>query len=464
MLVERWASLVVPDDLTAFQYSGDRLITNPALAAWVVVPTWEYGVLRALAIGDDAGSVVAALSTQFDESPPAAQMRLERTLARYLLAWIIYLPDGIPSLVPPEQRLQTVYYAITEGCNLRCPYCYASAAKARPGELATHEAADLIDQAADMGAEEFIFTGGEPMLRPDLFELAARSRDRGLRTNLITNGTVIKTAEIADRVASHFSVVTVSIDGGTPEIHERTRGRGTFRSVSRALRLLNDAGVEPKINHVVGPNNVDHLDDLVTFLSAYRIRQTRMVFHAPLGRGLHDGQDLGWNNYRRIHEFSWGSPRAKVVLPDGPRFTKPCAIKGNCGFGGREIYVNSSGEVFPCKVVAEPQQRAGSLRDRSLREMWALPVFERLRKMSVTTLQGCRDCYVRGACGGGCRAHHAGYSGDLEISAERFCRILRHMIVTNMWAGSGVTGEALLEPSGSAYLPLRIKDGTPVAA
>ena len=457
MLVDRWHELVVPTDLTAFQSGGSWLVTNPALAGWLRVDDDEYRTLGRLVAARASGGAPAALT--FGVSDSAARLRLEKTLARFVLNWIVYLPEHVPEIPAPAPQLRTTYYAITEGCNLRCPYCYAAALGPRANELSTAEAIDLIDQVADMGAQEFIFTGGEPTLRFDLFQVAARSRERGMRTNIITNGTRVKTAAFARRVAEHFDIVTVSVDGGSAAVHERTRGRGTFRVLERALALLNQAGVQPKINHVVGANNVAHLDETMTFLGRYQTREVRVLNHAPLGRGLEDGQDLDWENYLQVHTFACG-PGARRLIADGPRLPKPCSIRGNCGLGGTEIYVNSVGDVYPCKLLTNPAQRAGNLRDAALSELFQAPVLAGLRATSVRSFAGCETCYVRGVCGGGCRAYHAGYSGDLTINSERFCRTLRHMTISQLWIASGLDPAALRDRNASAYAPVRV--GHPV--
>ena len=101
-----------------------------------------------------------------------------------MLNWIAYLPGREPQVRAEEPPLKLVYYAITDGCNLRCPYCYASSEKPLPGELSTAESLDLVDQAAEMGATTMIFTGGEPMLRKDLFQIVEHALSRGLAANI----------------------------------------------------------------------------------------------------------------------------------------------------------------------------------------------------------------------------------------------------------------------------------------
>ncbi|WP_116209271.1 StsB family radical SAM/SPASM domain sactipeptide maturase [Streptomyces olivoreticuli] len=451
-LLEQWDELVVPEDLVYFRNSEGHeghLVTNPELAAWCLLTAPELKVLQALAqpgAGLPQGTAPA---------------EAERTLARVILKFIVYLPGRRPKVRPPDPQLSTVYYAITDGCNLRCPYCYASSEKCLPGELSTEESLDLMDQIAAMGVRTVIFTGGEPMLRKDLFRVAEYARGLGLAVNVISNGTLIRRPETARRISGIFHTVTVSMDGGTAETHEQTRGRGTFARTARGLRLLNDAGVIPTINHVVTPDNVDVLDKLCEFAADLKIRQVRLMYHSDLGRAASDEYDFGWTEFQKIEEFIWTNPMAKNLLPDGPKGAKPCSIKGNCGMGGNEIYVNSLGDVYPCKLVTKPLHRAGNVRHQRLADLFTSPLLENLRGSNVFSgenLRDCRHCYIRAACGGGCRAYHMAETGDIHRNGRHLCRILRRSMITNWWVAAGATGRQLAEHRDEMFRPLLVRD------
>lgn len=447
-LLEQWDTLAVPDDLVYFldPDSGKRLVANPELAAWCALTEAETGVLQALARHGTS---------------PADARTTEQTLAKLVLKWIVYLPGRKPRVRQSEPALRLVYYAITDGCNLRCPYCYASSEKCLPGELTTEESLGLVDQIADMDTSTLILTGGEPMLRKDFFTVAEHARDRGLTVNMITNGTMIRTAATAQRIADIFTTVTVSVDGGTAELHEKTRGKGTFRRTAHGLNLLNEAGVVPVINHVVTPDNVDALDEVSRFVAGLKVRRVRLMNHSDLGRAASDGYDFGWTEFQKVQRFMWTNPRAAALLPDGPRASKPCSITGNCGMGGTEIYINSLGDVYPCKLVTKPVHQAGNVRHRPLSELFASPVFADMRRNSVfegENLSDCRRCYIRAACGGGCRGYHMAESGDIHQNGRHLCRVLRHSMVTNWWRAIGATGAQLLDHQDEMLRPRLVAD------
>ena len=151
MLVDTLSAESVPDDLVYFRDGARHLVVNPELGAWKLLDATELDVLRRLATGRPL--------------PHGGDARDERVLATLVMSWLVYLPDRRPALRQVDAPLNMVYYAITDGCNLRCPYCYASSEKRLPGELDTAASLDLVDQIAGMGAELVVFTGGEPMLR-----------------------------------------------------------------------------------------------------------------------------------------------------------------------------------------------------------------------------------------------------------------------------------------------------------
>jgi radical SAM protein with 4Fe4S-binding SPASM domain len=456
-LSDAWADLVVPEDLVYFRCRDRNLVANPALAAWTTLDGGEMAILRALARGPAAPPAPPAAA-----AAAAAAAAVERTLAKLVLHWLVYLPGRVPQVRAPEPTLQLVYYAITDGCNLRCPYCYASSARRLPGELAHEESIGLVDQIAALGARVLIFTGGEPMLRKDLFRVAAYARSRGLRVNMITNGTRILTGSIARQIADLFDEVTVSLDGGTAETHEPTRGKGSFALTARGLGLLNAAGVVPTINHVVTSDNVDLVDQFAAFIAGLKVRKVRLMSHTEIGRGVGDGMRFTYDDYMTVQRFTWTHPLADKMLTDGPKAAaRPCSIRGNCGLGGNEIYVNSLGDVYPCKLITDRPHKAGNIREQRLADIFASPVLADLRGSSVfhgTNLQDCQRCYIRGACGGGCRAFHAAQSGDIKRNSRAHCRILRHSMVSSMWQASGYSSADLMNHQQDMMTPRLVRD------
>lgn len=263
------------DDLVSFQFEDDYLIVNPRRAAFRRLSQPEFAVIKECIVSPEqiTGVFVA------EDAHTAA------ILAQLVLAGVLEPSTSVdPAKDTHESPLRMLYFACTDGCNLRCPYCYVSSTKKLNGELETAEAKALIDDARDLGAQVVAFTGGEPLLRRDLFELAAYASGLGLRCNIITNATLISGPRKAHQVAEAFDVVTISLDGGIAERHDETRGQGTFERTRRALGLLNAQGIKPLINHVVTNENIEHLGEMAALVSTIEVRKIRLMNHTDLGR------------------------------------------------------------------------------------------------------------------------------------------------------------------------------------
>jgi radical SAM protein with 4Fe4S-binding SPASM domain len=459
-LADSQALFDVPEDLTYFVHDGDYLVVNPEVGARCVLTASEFGVLRTLA------GLRAAAEPGGERPVPSAALppthETERALAKLILNWIVYFNRNRPVVKVEEAPLNYAYYAITDGCNLRCPYCYASSEKCLPGELDTAESLDLVTQIAEMGGRTLVFTGGEPMLRKDLFQIVEHANASGLESAIITNATMIRSAKTAERFAELFDRVTVSMDGGTAETHDRTRGKGAFAKTHKALRLLNDAGVAPAIYHIVTSDNIDELEDFAVFLDGIQTGGVRLMNHNDLGRGVDDAYDFGWQDHLRVQELVWTSPVAGQLKPDGPKPVSPCSVKGNCGMGGNEIYINSLGDVYPCKLITGKAEHAGNIRQKPLREIFASPVLGAMRRSTVyggEFHEDCAKCYIKSNCGGGCRASHMSESGDPRRNSRHLCRILRHGVTTQLWQEAGVSRAELAAKNMEMTVPRLVSTG-----
>lgn len=448
-IADQIAGLTVPEDIVVFRTATRRFALNAHLASWVLLTPEQDDLLSALARGDRPDGLFPT------------KRELDKALAHLVLNFLVYMPGWQPGDITPRIKLKVVYYAITDGCNLRCPYCYDSSERKLPGQLNTAESMSLMEQIAEAGAATVVFTGGEPMMRRDLFDVARHARKQGLNVNIITNGTYIRNAEIAETMAELFQRITVSMDGGTRERHEATRGKGTFAKTMKGLQLLNDAGVRPVINHVVTSDNVDSMGEIAALGERFKIKHVRVQHHSDLGRGAEDHLGFEWADYLKTDRFMWTEPLSEHLLDDSIKAIKPCGVKGNCGMGGNEIYVNSLGNVYPCKLVTGLGDLAGNVRAKPLKELFQAPNMTALRESTVfggDVHTDCSRCYIKAACGGGCRAFHMARSGDLRRNSRALCRMLRHSQISTIWRALGAD-LALIEDPG-AFVPIRPHDGS----
>lgn len=179
-----------------------------------------------------------------------------------------------------------VVWNVTRRCNLHCMHCYSdSHDREYPGELTTEEGKHLLDDLAAFGVPTVIFSGGEPLIRPDVFELAAYAGHQGLRCVLSTNGTMI-TPHVARQIkAAGFSYAGISLDGAGP-VHDKVRGKnGAYQEALAGLRLCRDQGVRVGLRFTVHRKNVDQLPAIFNLLEAEEIPRCCVYHLAYAGRG-----------------------------------------------------------------------------------------------------------------------------------------------------------------------------------
>ena len=149
--------------------------------------------------------------------------------------------------------LRLVFWETTKACNLTCLHCRAvPQRRLGPTELSTSRAFDLIDEIANVAKPVFVLSGGEPLFRPDLFDIAAYGVETGFRMALATNGTLVNERVAAKIADSGVSGVAISVDGAQPQTHDRFRGQpGAHALALRGLRNLRAEGVSVQINSTI---------------------------------------------------------------------------------------------------------------------------------------------------------------------------------------------------------------------
>ncbi|MFZ5915708.1 MAG: radical SAM protein [Chloroflexota bacterium] len=179
-----------------------------------------------------------------------------------------------------------VVWNSTKACNLRCIHCYYTAnVKPDPDELTTDEAKAMIDDLAAFGAPVFLFSGGEPLLRDDLYELGAYAVERGIRTVISTNGTLIDRPTAARIKEAGFSYVGISLDG-IGDTNDRFRGqRGAFDAALCGIRACTEAGVRTGLRLTLNRHNYEDLSAILDLLEEERIRRACFYHLVYAGRG-----------------------------------------------------------------------------------------------------------------------------------------------------------------------------------
>lgn len=334
-----------------------------------------------------------------------------------------------------------VVWDVTHPCNLRCRHCYQDAQRAMPAELGTDEGMRLIDELAAAGVVVLAFSGGEPLMRKDFFELAAHARETGMYVALASNGILI-TPEIAARLREiGTEYVEVSIDGKDAARHDAMRGiPGAFDRAMAGILACVDAGLYTCIATTVTSGNIDQLPEIYDLAGEIGARRLMCFNFIPTGRGAEmAAQDISPCQrdelLRRVLEIdrsgampdvlSTAPQFARIAVEDGTagvpvghfypgqelaRRTRMLAdFIGGCGAGRIYCSIEPEGAVQPCVYLPIA---LGNLRDQSFLEIWhTSPVLKQLRDRSHLKSH-CGECENHLICGG-CRARAWAYFHDL---------------------------------------------------
>ena len=322
-------------------------------------------------------------------------------------------------------------WEMTAACNLRCIHCHASGGKPAPDELTTEEAKRLFDQLAEVSEFRMVaFTGGEPLVRDDLFELLAYTQALGFTNTLATNATLIDD-EVAHRLRSYgVAIGAVSLDGFDAETHDYVRGQpGSFEAALRGIRALRRAGIPLHINITAMEYNIDQLEPLMTLVDELGTAILIMYQLVPVGRGqgIEDAAlDLGANE--RLIRFMaqaqsviravmepvagpqyWPFLLKRAGIESGPLLRLAETVFHGCSAGRGFVYIKPNGEVWPCPFI---EVSCGNVRETPFSTIWATaPIFEDLRKREERLKGRCGECQYRRLCGG-CRGRTLAVTGD----------------------------------------------------
>jgi len=187
-----------------------------------------------------------------------------------------------------ENKARLVFWEVTKGCNLRCIHCRASATElSSPKDLSTHTALGIIDQIAEAANPILVLSGGEPLYRSDIFQLARYATDKGLRVALATNGTLV-TKDVARMIVdSGVKRVSISLDGADAATHDTFRGiPGAFDAATQGLRNLKSLGMSVQINMTIARHNAKQLPDVLQLAKSLGADALHTFLLVPVGCGV----------------------------------------------------------------------------------------------------------------------------------------------------------------------------------
>jgi radical SAM protein len=349
----------------------------------------------------------------------------------------------------------------TQSCDLACKHCRAAAQPiAHPDQLTHEEAKNLIDQIADMHIPIFVFTGGDPLKRPDVYDLIRYAASKDVKVALTPSATPLLNREAIFKLKEAGLVrLGISLDGSTPEIHDTFRGLpGAWARTIQAIEWAGEAGIPIQVHTTISRHNAHDLDSLVTLFEKLSIVMWNVFFLVPVGRGQLDdllsGEDfervfakiyelsLRANfqiktteamHYRRyllqhnLEERKMGhghpGPRPAIVAEYDPGAPTADPSTRNHSWATRRVndgkgfmFISHVGNVYPSGFLPI---HAGNVRETPLADIYRnAPIFKALR--DTKQLEGkCGACEFKEICGGS-RARAYALTGD-PLAQEPCC-------------------------------------------
>ena len=342
-------------------------------------------------------------------------------------------------------RRPVVFWNTTWKCNLRCVHCYLSASPLPEweDELSFEEVEAFIDDLADMRVPLLMLTGGEPLMRKDFWDIASYAHDRGLRTALSTNGTLID-EEVAQHLKEcHIEYVGISLDGANERTHDDFRKQpGSFRRAMEGLKNCISAGLKTGIRITVTRQNYREIGALLDIAVSLGVPRFCVYWLVPSGRGkdIYE-QQLSCEEALNILDFLYrkaielgdkieiltvDAPQDAVFLmqkmkENGLKDEYESALKlieftgDTCSAGERVANVDPAGNVYPCQFAQIPSLKIGNIRERRFSEIWnddSNKVLNAFRNKQKNLKGACGACEFKNICGG-CRVRALSAFGDI---------------------------------------------------
>jgi radical SAM protein with 4Fe4S-binding SPASM domain len=318
-------------------------------------------------------------------------------------------------------RPRYAVWEITLRCDLACTHCGSRAGRARPDELSTSEALDVVRQLRELGVREVTLIGGEAYLREDWIEITRAVRDAGMIASMTTGGRGVSAERAKAGKDAGLRAVSVSIDG-TREVHDALRGvPGSFDAALAATARFREVGLAVGVNSQINRRNWRELRALFEIVAGAGARAWQVQLTAAMGRAA-DEPELLLEPHRTIEVVATLAELAGEALARGFGIrpgnnigyfgpseaalhgAHPRLEGGTCTAGRFTIGIEANGDLKACPSLPSNPFVGGNVRDHALRDIWerAEPLrFTRGRE--AADLWGrCRDCYYAEACMGGC--------------------------------------------------------------
>lgn len=328
--------------------------------------------------------------------------------------------------------LRMLAWELTRSCNLACAYCRASSKYGPyPGELTSDECFKVIDDIASFANPVIILTGGEPLLRKDIFEIAEYGKTKGLTMVMAPNGTLLTDDNIQKIIKSGIKRISVSLDGPDEVSHDNLRQvPGAFKGAIEGIKRAKQAGLEFQVNSTISRRNIKLLGDIMKLAQELQAVAQHIFLLVPTGRGKEmENEELSPLEYEEALKFLNEARKdfgLQIKVTCAPHFNRILAqsspglaakLKGRGCMGGVGFcFISHVGDLQPCGYL---EIKCGNVRKEGFKKAWfESDIFNNLRDLSKYKGK-CGICEFRYICGG-CRARAFAKYSDY-LAEEPYC-------------------------------------------
>ncbi len=405
--------------------------------------------------------IAAMLAEQFEEGPTTESMEEDVcAFAEMLLTnrFALVQQEKLAVADEPEEYALSndspkhIDLCLTGKCNLACEYCFYANEMAGRDDLPGEEWLRFFGELKSLGVRSVSLSGGEIFVRPDLWELIDGIIDARMSFSILTNGTLINEEVVAKFAEKNrlrrMSSIQISIDGSCAEVHDKSRGKGSFDRAIAAMRLLKKEGYPLTSRVTVNRHNVDDLANVAELLLVdIGLHSISTNSAMPMGAACNNQADISLLPQQQLQTMrtlqslatkydrritAAAGPLAKV---DGYRDMERARLFGEkattwrmgtlsaCGGAFMKLAVNHDGTITPCNML--PCSLMGRINKDSISTIWKHhPTQQALRdrkKLSTAEAKGCQDCEWAPHCNGSCPGLACEMTGDFNSGNPHDC-------------------------------------------
>lgn len=321
-----------------------------------------------------------------------------------------------------ETSLKAAYVHLTDRCNLHCVGCYSFVENRNARDVLSFESiCFILDQLKSNGAEQVVFSGGEPFIRKDIVEICKYVKEELgiLNLHVITNGT-LKYDKYVDAF-SYIDGLSISIDGYNEET-QFIRDKGIMAKVIKNINFLKDK-VPITLIATIHKRNVQYVDEYLTFSKDLGVQLSFSIFTV-------DPNDETFKDFifdhKTLVEFSNKiiNLDRHVEILDTPTGDTELTCRGNCEVGKEMVSIGADGTIYPCHMLHDANLELGNIFDISLKEVLQAPD-NPFSSFDVDDINGCKNCEYKYICGGGCRGRSWLYHKSLQ-HRDSYCPFIKN--------------------------------------